>query len=543
MRIAHRIFSGIAPRLDPRRLGETNAQTAQNCDLRNGVLRALRGTTSTWALTKVGTIKTIYRFGQTLTDEAQYWFHWVDDVDVVRGQIVGDTEERTYYTGDSVHGHPRVTKASIALTGGTNYPMNSYRLGVPAPASAPTLDSVTGAGDGNVETRAYVYTYVTADGEEGAPSLPLVVDCEGGQTVNLAGLLTSISGDYNITAKRIYRTVSTASSPTDYQFVVELPLATATYADSKLATELGEIIPSLDYDMPPAGLKGLVSLPNGVVAGFMGNDVYLCEPYRPYAWPAKYIQSVDAPVVGLGVFAETLVVLTKAMPYVMFGSDPNTMVVRKSELAEACVSKRSIVSMSGGVFYASPNGIVMIGPSGGKLITEGIIDKEFWASLKPESISAYHYDGRYIAFYDTGTVQAGFQFDPGDPNQPFSMLEAYALAGYTDPVRDALYLNVSGTVRKWDSGGTPYTYTWRSRIHEAPAEVNFAWGQVVGEAYPVTIKLYADGVLKYTLAVASTNPFRLPSGFVATDWEIELIGTNKVTAVYLAQGIDELKAE
>ena len=542
MRIALRAFSGIAPRLDPRRLGETNAQVAYNCDLRNGVLRALRGTAAVWALTKAGTMRTIYRFGQTIGDESLYWFHWADDVDVARGQIAGDTDERTYFTGDSTYGHPRVTKASIALIGGTDYPMASYRLGVPFPVSAPTLSSVTGTGSGTAETRQYVFTYVTGDGEEGAPSLPLAVVAQEGQTVTLNGLLVAPAGDYNITSKRIYRTVSTALTPTDYQFVAQIADATTTYVDDLLAVELGEVIPSLEWEMPPTGLKGIVNMPNGMVAGFVGNDVYFCEAYRAFAWPSKYIQAVDAPVVGLGTFAETLVVLTKGLPVIMFGSDPNTVVVRKSELAESCVAKRSIVSMSGGVVYASPNGLVRIGPNGGQLLTEGIIDKEFWTSLNPDSIEAYHYDGRYIGFYDNGTP-GGFQFDPADGNNPFSMLEATASAGYTDLVRDSLYLNIGGTVRQWDEGGTPYTYTWRSKVFEAPAPISFCWGQVFAGAYPVTAKVYADGNLIHTQVVASSTEFRLPSGALYSDWEIELTGTNKITAVYLAQSADELKAE
>ena len=371
MRIAHRIFSGIAPRLDPKRLGESNAQIAVNCDLRNGTLRALRGTAAVWALTKPGTIRTIYRFGQTISDESLYWFHWTDDVDVARGQIAGDTDERTYFTGDSAYGHPRVTKASIALAGGTTYPMASYRLGVPAPASAPTSGGVTGVGDGSIETRSYVFTYVTGDGEESAPSLPLSVDAQEGQTVTLTGLLVAPAGDYNITSKRIYRTVSTASTPIDYQFVAQISDATTSYADSKLAQDLAEVIPSLDWDMPPAGLKGLTNLPNGMMAAFLGNDVYFCEPYRGFAWPSKYIQAVDSPVVGLGTFAETLVVVTRGRPVIMFGSDPNSVVVRYSDFPEAGTSKRSIVNINGGVMYSSPNGLAFIGPSGGQLLTAG----------------------------------------------------------------------------------------------------------------------------------------------------------------------------
>jgi hypothetical protein len=216
--------------------------------------------------------------------------------------------------------------------------------------------------------------------------------------------------------------------------------------------------------------------------------------------------------------------------------------VRKSEIKEACVSKRGIVQMEGGVMYPTPNGLALIGPSGGQLVTEGIIDKAFWATIKPESISAYLYDGRYVGFYDTGTVQGGFQFDPADGNQPFSMFDAFALAGYNDLIRDALYLNIAGTVSKWDTG-TAYTYTWRSRVFEVPHPMTFSWGQVAAAAYPVTLRVYADGVLKHTQTVADGKPFRLPSGFTAGDWEIEASGTAKITAIYLAQGIDELRAD
>jgi len=91
-------------------------------------------------------------------------------------------------------------------------------------------------------------------------------------------------------------------------------------------------------------------------------------------------------------------------------------------------------------------------------------------------------------------VQGGFQLDPNDSNQPFSMFDAYALAGYNDLIRDALYLNVSGSVHKWDTG-TAYTYTWRSRIHEVPHPTDFGWGQVEAATYPVTLKVYGDGAL------------------------------------------------
>lgn len=555
MRISVKLFGGIAPAIDPRMLPDHAAQVATGCDLNRGVLRGLRGTSFVSTPTKAGTKQTIYRFGQTGNDETLYWFHWLDDVDVVKGQIIGDTEERTYFTGDSTFGHPRVTKASIAVIGGTNYPMASYRLGVPAPgdqyspsATAPS-GTLSGVGNGTVETRAYVYTWVTVDGEEGAPSLPFEIDAQDGQTVSLSNLSTAPAG-YNINRKRIYRTVVGFTTGADYQFVAEISDAVTTYVDTKKAEDLGETISTIDYAVPPAGLLGFRNLPNGIVAGFIGSDVMFCEPYRPYAWPEKYRTPVDYPIVGLGVYGETLVVLTRGNPYVMFGSDPNAIISKKLDIQEACVSKRSIVEMGWGVMWASPNGLCQAGAGGTGLMTEKLIDKEYWQSLNPQSIRGYLYDGKYIGFYDNGTP-GGFIFDPTSDLQPFSFFSTYATAGFNDLVRDSLYLQVGSNIVQFDDN-TRISYTWRSKRFETAEMTNFGWARMEIDASPVTFKLYARDVnpssgthnqmvLRHTKVVGNNEPFRLPGNFLSDAWEIQLEGSVPVRAVYLAHSVEELK--
>jgi hypothetical protein len=59
----------------------------------------------------------------------------------------------------------------------------------------------------------------------------------------------------------------------------------------------------------------------------------------------------------------------------------------------------------------------------------------------------------------------------------------------------------------------------------------------------VTFRLYADGVLKHTQAVANRNPFRLPAGFMAMDWQIELQGATAVQGVAMAGSMTELAGE
>lgn len=526
-------FGGISPRTPPRYLQDGQAQVALNCPAFNGPLQPLQDVgASLLTLPKVGTPLSIYRFGQDVNSDTQYWFHWTTDVDVAKGPIANDTSERTYFTGDGAY--PKATDNTLALSGGSNYPMTWRRLGVPQPAMA-AMATVSGAPEeGTVpETRVYTYTWVNSWGEESEPAAPSNdVNWSLGQTVTLSSLAAIPSGEYSITKRRIYRSTSGT-----YLFVAEIPASQAEFTDTVAPDDLAEEIPSLTWKMPPADLKGLVSGPNGIMAGFVGNDVYFCEPYRGFAWPVEYSQTVDYPVVGLGVMDTTFAVLTQGVPYFIQGGHPDSMTVVKSDIEQACVSKRSIVSFGGTVLYASPDGLVMLSPGGSKLITEMMFTRDQWQSLNPSSMHAYQHDRKYVCFYDTGSVQGGFIFDY--TSGVFIMHDIYATAGYADLKNDTLYLAFADrTVRKWMAGDVK-TYTWRSKRFTLPQIMGFSCAQIEAEAYPVTAKFYADNTLIHTQTVTSRDPFRLPAK-VGRDWEVELTGNTEVFALLVAQSMSEI---
>lgn len=66
------------------------------------------------------------------------FFHWLTDVDVARSHIGQETNERTVFTGD---GAPKVTDSTLA-TGGTDYPVNDYDLGLPAPINKINIQGI-----------------------------------------------------------------------------------------------------------------------------------------------------------------------------------------------------------------------------------------------------------------------------------------------------------------------------------------------------------------------------------------------------------------
>ena len=331
---------------------------------------------------------------------------------------------------------------------------------------------------------------------------------------------------------------------TDVRYAVGAATGTqiTEYIDALPAIRLGEVMPSTTWTAPPAGLTGLINMPGGMMAAFKGRDLWFCVPYRPYAWPEDYRRTLDYPIVGLGRMDTTLAVLTTGAPYFVQGADPGFMTVVKSDLEQACLSKRSIVSVGGAVIYASPDGLMMLSPGGSKILTEQQFSRAQWQAFKPESIHAYTHDMQYFGFYDTGTVAGGFIYDLRSGQ--FNLHTTSVNGGYSDLETDTLYLvgkpSTTNLIYTW-GGGSGMTGTWKSKKFSLPQVGWFSCAQLEAEAYttPITFKLYGDGSLVHTRAVSSRQPFRLPV-VPARDWEIEIVTTHEVFNVVIAQSMEEL---
>jgi hypothetical protein len=526
-------FSGIAPRFAPHTLRPNQAQTASNCRLRSGLLEPLAAASNVSTITdRVGTKLTLYRMGHSAASDTQHWLSWLTEVDVCRSLIAGETGERTYFTGD---GLPKFTDTALA-TAGSPLPFSSYNLAVPAPTAAAAA-GVTGTGDTGAvtETRAYVYTNVRNYGgfeEESAPSPVVSVDMIPGQTVTLSSLEAGPAGAYNVTHRRIYRT-ATGSQGTNYYYVGTHVIASTSYADTVTAANLGEVLPSLTWDAPPDGLKGLTAMGNGIFAGFVGKDVYFCDPWHPHAWPQDYILTVDYDVVGLCAFGNSLLVLTNGTPYLISGSHPDNLSLAPVPIDQACVSKRSIARSGNGCIYASPDGLMYVGLDGHRSLTEPYFSRKEWqALLTPSTLHGYIHDERYYGFHST----ASFIFDPADPSGPFTPHTVTADAAYVDPLVDALFLVSGDTVKKLHAGSN-LTYTWKSKRFQLPRKENLGCAQVIAADYTaLTFKLYLDGssTAAHTQTVTSAEAFRLPSGVKYRTIEFELTGTSSVLACHIA---------
>lgn len=487
-------FGGISPRTSNRLQKSNEAVRADNCKLLSGELRGLHDTQVMFDFNPVFGVNVVNRaFRLPLTVGAPLpisgsdtWYGFQDaNVDFVRTPVLQDSFERYYWTGDSfrLSGAPQYnTRARInayiaASYSGANA---SYILGLPAPTNAVTL-GVFPAGTNS--TRVYTYTFVTAYGEESAPAPPSAVTTGTAGTWNIVvpdtlavGSLASAPyvGNVNVTTKRIYRTVTGLTS-TEYYAVADIAIGTTAYADTTpdAVVALSTVLPSTTWTPPPATLKGLVAHPGGFLLGFSGRDLYVSEPFRPHAWPVQYIQTMQTEIVGIAIYGATVVVTTTSHPYTAQGMSPLSITLQKIDSVDPCLSRRSMVTTIDGVYYSSPQGIIIATAGRTELSTKDLFTREEWQTyFSPTTVYAAPYGLQYIAFY---TAAAGFIFSPAEGLAPLTTLDRFSgvVAIQQDQYSGDVYLIQNNQVRLWDPPtSTPFTYTWLSKEFDLPKPVN-----------------------------------------------------------------------
>ena len=381
-----------------------------------------------------------------------------------------------------------------------NVTANTYQLetnlvgGTAIDTSAGSQSGVhTVYADDNKEDRVYVYTYVSTFGavtEESAPSPPtgIVSVYLGSQAnpqnpgaavippdkVTISGFTSPPTTGYNITGINIYRSVSGTQSDT-YLFVAYIPLSTHSYDDTFLDYALGNAIPTIGWFPPPSDLAGLVGLPSGALAGFSKNTVYFSEPFYPHAWPIDYAISFPYPIVGLGVFATSIAVMTTRYPYIINGAIPGQMSVQDVPALEPCLTKRSIVSSAMGVWYASPNGLMQIGPGQTDIVTKPLFRRDEWQAVHPTDIIAALYDTKYFALYGTSGYTPFILSTDDTP--ALSTIDITAAAVHVDAQNgNFFYVDpASNTIYQADADVlNPMTYQWLSKRFVLPQAMTFS---------------------------------------------------------------------
>jgi hypothetical protein len=417
----------------------------------------------------------------------------------------------------------------------------------------------------NVAT-SYVYTFVNDLGQESAPSpASSTILRPDGVSITVTTPTTTPVGtdpDYGIDTKRIYRAV-VGNTGTVFQLVAETPLAQADYVDVLTDSQLGEVLQSDLWALPPDDLRGILALPNGVMAGFSKNQLCLSAQNYPHAWPVEYRLTVDTDIVAIGNIDTAVVIGTKNFVYLAIGSDPAAYSMTKLEVPQACVAKRSLSYLTGiGVVFASPDGLMAVSGNGSiRNLTSSLFTRQQWQALAPETIRAVAHEDIYWMFTGEGSWALDMKSDG------FGLVEVafHATAMHADPLTDTLYLVLDSddepeddllplpstaptpngqVIYAFDSpaGSGHMVYRHRGRLNLLPRPAAFTYCRVKAEEFTnVVLRLYGDGVVLLEMAVANDDAFTLPMSNAYNRFELEVIGTSRVYSVEVAEDVGELQ--
>jgi hypothetical protein len=495
-------------------------------------------------------------------------------------RVLGQAAELRYTT--AVAGRQITVSDSGTITAGLP--------SLPAAASvSPEYEGV-----GVLEYRAYTYTWVSSFGEEGPPAPPGVYIGYSGDlwVIKLTAPTAGDLLDRDLDTVRIYRTITGVEGSTSYFLVAELPIATTSYTDniSTVTVASNTQLQSTFWTAPPVDLEGIVLLANGIMAGWRNNEIWFSEPYRPHAWPAPYVLTVEYPIVGLGVMGQSAIICTPNSTHIASGVNPATITMNRIPGLQPCASRGSILTTPRGVVYASLEGIVLVTPGELQVVTRSIIDSDEWLdpnflvplTLRSSTVGA--------AYYTWGSVRSGC-FDEETFN-PDAFLQtdftgayigalidiennriAYNKLTSVDPVFNCFADVWSGETLVIRDGQVMHLnrapgvarepFVWRSKVMETPNQRNFGAMRIYFSDYtfspelnPVRntdqaqvlaadqwgiMRLYADGRLVVVREIRTSGEiFKLPSGFKATFWEVEIEARISVYSVELATTSKEL---
>ena len=584
-------FAGMIPMLGDTNLPDSAAALARNCFLYSGGISGFNVWEDLYTLA-IPSASSAFRLPPSQPQVSEFsgstWIEFLSDyTDVVRSFVKDDQFERYYMAAPN---NPPTYNTKARMIAGSP----AYLLGVPQPVYPPRV-TVFDTNATTKVTRSYVYTYVSEFGEEGPPSEPVSAtsSAEDVWQVEYQGLADSRR---SLSKVRIYRTIMSSQGIATYFQVAEVDIPAgstkASYQDTLKDTVVSanNQLQSASWFPPPPDLEGWVSMPNGILCAWRGKEIWFSEQYRPHAWNPNNTLYTQWKIIGLGVIGQTVVVCTEGYPSMVTGINPATMVAASISAFEPCMSRGSIVSTPEGVYYASPNGLILAAQGMFTNVTKQIFSKDKWQTLNLKTLRAVRVGGAYMAFGsvsygafnratfdDTAfkmTLEVGSSdgvfFDPQNPAVTSLLRTDQPVAGVmTDPWSGASLIFQNGKIKWLDLASTTkerFPYVWRSKVFQSAKPENFEAIKVtftkpsgetvvpttprdtaLNQIYDVSkygvLRVYADSrhIASYELW-ASGEQLRLPSGFYASFWQFEIEGVVDINSVQIATSAKELRS-
>ncbi len=338
-----------------------------------------------------------------------------------------------------------------------------------------------------------------------------------------------------------------------------------TFTDDFSYLSLTSLLRSTEYEPPPENMQGITALHNGIMAGFVGNDLYFCEPRLYHAWPSQYRISFEYDIVALASIGGILLVLTRGYPYVVEGNDPAIMAAQKLAVMYPCVSAASVVATGFGIVWSTHDGLAVYGGGGAQLLTKAVHFSDTWnADVNPEEIVGAVFKENYIGSTATAALTLEAVEAEAGTGLSFVDLDFQYSASWYDNEANILYTAVgqAGDIYQWDNPNPQnLTMRWKSKVFISSAPMNLGAARVVADYFaaaaspnwevvnedwedseiqwdaglPITFNLYVNKQLIFTTNRNDSSIFRLPAGYKSDTFEVEVLSPVRVRAIHIAE--------
>lgn len=550
------------------------AEWTSNSTLYSGQLRAIREPTLLQGGFVTNPVRRHFRIKQV---GGSTFLHFVSDdprVELVKSPLLNDSFDRWYLfqpgQPPKMSTFSRMASAVGDLEPGAQTSASQpvfYPLKVPGPTNAPSTLAVPGTSQIE-ETRVYVISYITEFGEESEPSPPSSVTVSVDGQVQLSNLISpdgTLQGR-NFTHIRVYRSVTGVQSAA-LHFVADIPYNVTAWLDESSSYDIAYNQVLSEYNTQPVdGLMGVRVHPSGALAAFRGREIFFSRPYLPHAWPDSWRLALPDEIVAIEVLGQNLLVMTTGNPALIYGNYPSSVGIMRYPFKMPCRGYNTVVGGNGGVYYASDDGLARFTGEGVSIYTLPAIAPAEWRAIFRDRVAfATRYGTQYVACNATGQ---GLVIDEeGQVPSVIALDELPAGAVFCSDTHsgDAL-MAVGNAVYVWDGAdGQETAYTWRSKEFYTADPVNFeavsvelrpretpwtgsaALGTLLNYPGPINwasqvlLRVFADGKKVFEDPVGHRTQVLLTHGFLATVWQVEIVGCCRVDRVTMAQASKGMK--
>lgn len=512
--------------------------------------------------------------------------HVAGTAPTITAQTPGATYLAYYYTYVSRYGEE---SEGSAITEITNQTVDA-RVHVDDIQTPVTGHGMTTVGTGVPTVRIY---RSATDGQGGAEFLQV---CEADW---FSDSVVYVAGDYTIYANDLYECTVGGTGTWAGGTHTFLQGEAVSVAELGLSTTGDTYLwrPAED------DLTNLRSHPNGFFVASKDNEIHFSEPFYHHAWPEDYVIYLDAQIVGLGIFGSTIVVATDANIYTLSGPHPDSLYKQRHSF-QPCLSQRAVVEIDDGVMFPSAEGFQLVNASGVANVTADLFKPSDWEMYYLSTMHGVWYNKSYIGFYSgtngdgyvridftNNTVTAGAQYHyAAYVSIVDGIFRTIAKTSLTDTATLYIsrwnYLSTSYRNFQWKTGRYIFTKPCNMSVAQVYLDIDFIadveeilggentlsdlnaaeWALGVPDAAMndfvinaqdtngdnlydlaalgvqdyVTFNLYADSVLKFTKQVTSSKMFKLPRGYKAKEWEVELVGMITVRRIVVSTTTKDL---